>query len=276
MPPVPLEIWRNAATVASASIALAAFFRPELQKLFARFRGRLLIYPVGERIEIGLSHAGATIGIEIVLRARSRDFFVRDGTVEVIRQRDGSRHFFSWAAFRPPNLVFGVPQQITLEVPVGFLLEPKSPRRLNIAFQDRVLQEEIESALSPLRERWSSKLREAGIFPPPTAAGNDAEQKITIDELYDDFSKEADFIQAWTALQRSCYWQPGSYLATILFNATEPEQVFKFTCGFDLSQTDSDRLHANAIPILRQNVGLRDANLSFANPKFQTPQPTTT
>ena len=272
--PAPLEVWRNAATVASATIALIALFRPELQKLVARFRGSLLIYPVGERVEIGFSGAGATTGFELILRARSRDFFVRDAEVEIVRLRDAAHHSLSWGAFRPPALIFGSSQQSPPEVPAGFLLEPKAPRRLNIAFQDRDLRDDIMSVLASLRERWWEALREAGLYPPPADTGENVDYRSTINEFYDPFSKEDNFVAAWTSLQRCCYWQPGDYRAVFKFVSTEPEQAFEFECRFSLSQAESDRLHANAIPMLRQIVGLTDMPLFFAYPKLQLPPST--
>jgi hypothetical protein len=265
--PASLEDWRNAATVASATIALIALFRPELQKLVARFVGSLHIYPVGERVEIGFSIAGATTGLEVILRARSRDFFIRDAKVEVVRLKDGARHTLSWGALRSPAMIFG--NQQPTEIPAGFLLEPKAPRRLNIAFQDRELRDEIVDILSALREKWWEALREAGLFPPPDATSENADYRAAINDFYDEFSKEAGFVASWESLQRLCYWQPGDYHAVVKFNSTEPEQTFNFSCRFSLSKAESDRLHANAIPMLRQNVGFTDASLFFAYSKFQ-------
>ena len=174
-------------------------------------------------------------------------------------------------AFRPPVQI-GSSQQGAFEVPAGFLLEPRAPRRLNIVFHDQALQDEITDILSSLRERWWEALRAAGLFPPPAATDESVDYRATVNEFYDHFSQDQDFVAAWTALQRKCYWQPGEYIAVVNFHATEPEQKFEFSCNFTLSQADSDRLHANAIPMLRQNVGLTDVSLSFANPKVQSPR----
>lgn len=268
MPPLTLEDWRNTATIASAVVSLVALFRPELQRLFARFSGTLLIYPVSERMEIGFSGAGATVGLELNIRARSRDFFVRDANMAIVRLKDNARYSLSWGALRPPVLIGSV-QSATFEVPAGFVLEPKVPRRLNIAFQDLVVRDEIMDTLISLREKWWETLRKEGLFPPPVATEESSNFRATIDGLYDQFSQEEPFITAWTTLQRKCYWQPGEYLATVKFSTTEPEQVFEFRRTFSLSREESDRLHANAIPMLRQNVGLTDVPLFFAHPKAQ-------
>jgi hypothetical protein len=174
--------------------------------------------------------------------------------------------------FAPPALVFVANQQPNLEVPAGFLLEPKAPRRLNIAFQDRLLRDEILNTLTPLREKWFNELRDSGLLRPPTVAPNNVDRRAELDDLYERFSKQPDFVTVWATLQRMCYWLAGEYSAVARFQATEPEQVFEFRFRFRLSQSESDHLHANAIPMLRMNVGLPEASLFFAYPRLQVEQ----
>lgn len=199
-----LDDWRNIATMVSAVIALIALFRPEITRVLSRLVGAVRIYLVGETVEVGYSGSGATVAIEVTLRALSRDFFVSDAEVEVVRKKDGARHLMHWGAFRPPGLLFPVPQQITLESPAGFLLEPRNPRRLNVLFNDRAVRDEVLAVVEPLRPAWWQLLSEA-------SGDVDREGVELAGRLFESFSKLEEPIKAWQQLQRICYWETGDY-----------------------------------------------------------------
>ena len=242
----------------------------ELESLLKRFFGRVDLYPVGETIELGYSSAGATVGVEVVTPARRVEIFVREARVEVTRIKDGAHHILDWGAFRPPGIVFGTPANLTLEIPAGFLLETKTPRRLNVAFNDRGVRDEIDDVIGPLRQDWFDQLRKLEIPPDSQNPG----RPVAFEQLYDVMSKSPRWVEAWTALQRRCYWSPGRYKLRIVFLTAEPEKTIDRTLGFEISQKDSELLYGNATTMLRQNVGQQDWSLYFARVKFATPAST--
>jgi hypothetical protein len=153
--------WGNVAQAVTALIALAAFFRPDIERYFQRARAPIEMHPAG-RLEIGFSNFGPTIGIQGTLRAVGRDQFISFAEVTVERLADHLRHNFQWAVFRPQS--FSTAQEQSVEIAAGFSLNVAAPRRFNIQFHDSTTGERIRQPLTELQRLWTEYLRAQAIL----------------------------------------------------------------------------------------------------------------
>jgi hypothetical protein len=262
--------WRTYAALASAAIALVALFRPELTKLFVRHFGEVKLYPVGKKLEVGYGGVGATVAVELIVRAKARDFFVTQAAIEVVRSRDGAKYHLDWAALRPTGILLGSGQSGTYETPAGFLLEPRNPRRLHIVFNDFKLLDEVNSILEPLRQTWWTQTRPLRQEGPSSSKKEDTAQALAA--AYVDFRNSSVSTTAWTEIHKLCYWQSGEYTVVIRISTGEPERDYLLRGSFELTKSESDALYANAVIILDQNAGFNDLGLYFARPVLQIPR----
>ncbi|GMU65397.1 MAG: hypothetical protein AMXMBFR36_16710 [Acidobacteriota bacterium] len=257
--------WRTYATIASAVVAFVALLRPEISKLFSKLRGRIALHPMGDSVELGFGGAGATVGIDLVVRSTARDFFVSEIRLTCRRLEDGMSRSFVWGVFRPTLAPFVAQQPVNLETPAGFYLEPRSPRRLGIVFYDRLSRGEVAGVIEPLRRKWfdaTSSLLEGAA---PAADDPDAFQKLR-EASFTTFSNSGDSLQAYGELQRAFYWKPGEYELIVEAVSEDPRMIFEHSVRFQLSKQDSDSMYHNATVILRQNAGFGDWTLYFARP----------
>jgi len=256
--------WRTYATVASAAIALTALLRPEIAKLFAKWRGKIAIYPVGEVCEVGFGGAGATIGLELVLRSLARDFFLSEIQLVCRRVEDGMVRTFTWGVFRPPLAPF-LPQQPTgVETPAGFYLEPKAPRRLGVVFFDRASRSDVLNAIEPLRRKWFEEFTSIQQQFVGVAGGEGEGPKKAIEQALRAFLATDEALTAFGHVQRAFFWRPGGYELAVVAIGEEPRREFRRTLRFLLEQSESDALYRNPTVILRQSAGFSDIPLYFA------------
>jgi hypothetical protein len=257
--------WTAAGTAGSALVAVLALVRPELERALRRWRGRLEVYDLGETVEIGYGAAGPIVGLDLNLRAVHRDFFVATAEARVTRLSDGATHLLPWGGFRQPGALFPGAPAPYVETPAGFELQTGQARRINVAFADRETRDKMLAVLLPLRKGFQELLAEAGV-----AADPEAMQSIqaNFDKVYAALSKQDDWREAWTELQRLCYWTPGEYEVVLRIQCSDPSTEVRRTYRFALSKEESDALFGNAVVMQRQNVGMLDWHLHFANPKF--------
>jgi hypothetical protein len=157
--------WTNVelTTVASAAtIALAALFRPDIERLIQRRRAIIDVHPAG-RLEVGFGNFGPTIGVQGTLQAIHRDAFITCSSVTVVRVADNLRHEFPWAVFRPQTLGASAQQA---EIASGFLLSVSAPRRFNIQFHDGVTLTIFDNRLPTCRSYGQSTCKRKRSFSP--------------------------------------------------------------------------------------------------------------
>ncbi len=85
--------------------------------------------------------------------------------------------------------------------------------------------------------------------------------------LYDEFFKSNALTDAYTILERACYWETADYTLTLQIEAAKPNRTFQEEFAFSLSDDDVNLLHLNSIPILRSLCGFND-QFNFATPEY--------
>lgn len=159
-------------------------------------------------------------------------------TVDVIRQADGARHTLEWGAFRPPVLLVGA-QTAPTEMPAGFMLQTTTPRRFNFLFFDLAVQAAVKSATEALTNQWKTSIQADNVQPEARAAyyaQTTMPSRVHVD--------------AFAALDRLIYWDPGEYEYRMKIHTTRPAHDFEHTGRFTLTAQDSATLSANRMGIL--------------------------
>lgn len=213
-----------------------------LKKIFKK--GKIDIFQSGT-IEIGYSSFfGSTVGLNGTLRCVNQDLFVESINLEIIKQKDSSKHFFDWGLFRSQRLTLKG-EEAELELPYGLMLNTTQPKRFNILFIDQNSREEMQTILRKVSEEWSktiSKEIQAGI------ASNDT---IISKKYYDEFSKSGTHVDAFSKLDRLCYWEPGEYLLVFKVQATKPNHTTEKSWKFRLTDDDVRSIRLNVVKILQ-------------------------
>ena len=235
-------------------VAIYAVLQVWLIALWKRFFwvGRLSIFRTG-RLEIGFGTLGPTLALNGTLRVERKDLFVSGISLEIVKERDNSKHVFEWTAFRPPQIQIGKSEGITLELPSGFNVRVDHPHRYNIFFSDRKTQAELENNLLQVRNEWHAFLKsKEDIILHMTKEG--LSSALIVDTLYDaDFSKNSKaWQQAWELLTRKNYWEEGKYHLKMVVQTSSPDKRFSSEWGFELSDTSFSTLRLNSIPTLRE------------------------
>ncbi len=199
-------------------------------------------------VEVGYSTYGPTLGLHGTLRARHADVFVRAMRLEVVRERDQARHFFEWVAFRSHRIFVGKATETMVELPAGFMLLTSQPFRYNVLFADAEVRERVNAELRTLGQAWYEAVLE----------GRD----------YDAFRTETSHGDAFTKVDRECYWERGGYILRATVETTRPDQRHESVWRFELTEEDAESLRTNVVPILRETCWQQDVYYSFASPKY--------
>jgi len=257
---------------ATSVIAFVALVQPWVIALLRRWlrRGSISIYETG-LIEISYGSLGPTIGLHGTLRAQDRDFFIRSAHLDLVKQSDRSQHRFQWLALRSARVTVGRLDEMTLEIPAGFMLLTSQPHRYNIVFGDTARQEQIRPILEGLRLAWSQWLwNRLGAAVQTTADPTALEQLRH--EAYAgyraEFVREQVHVEAYTAIDRMSYWEPGRYEMTLVVNTTQPDRSFSHRWEFELSAADVANLRLNVVVALEEVCTQQTVRYNFAMARY--------
>ena len=176
-----------------------------------------------------------------------------------MREGDQSRHRLDWGVFRSHRAVLGRPEEMTLELPAGFLLMMAQPYRYNIQFFDIALQTEIRRILEPANGSWVATVQ------PEIAAGRlDPEDRLAWWNAYTAFSAQEVHVSAYTAVDRLSYWTPDTYSLTLTVRTARPDRVFKHVWSFTLSESQVRSLRLNVVKILQETCGQSYGQYNFS------------
>jgi hypothetical protein len=247
------------------SAAILALIQPWLLLAWRRLfrQGSVEIYETGT-IEVGYSAFGATIGLHGTLRARDGDFFIRSARLEILKEKDQSRHCLDWGAFRSSKLVIGRPEEMTLELPAGFMLLATNPHRYNIQFHDVSLQDEIRPILDQLSAAWVKAIIDYISDPNLDPLSRDQEMRGSWPSVYALFSPSPEHVGAYTRLDRLCYWEPGRYRLTLHVETARPDRRFPRRWSFTLSENDCQSLRLNSLKIVQESCSQYFGQYNFA------------
>ena len=236
-------------------VAILALIQPWIVALYKKFfrQGTIDIYET-DTIEVGFSGLGPTIGLYGTLSAIHRDQFVRSVNLTVVRQKDSSTHQFEWGLFRSGKASISSPDDISVELPSGFMLMTKAPHRYNILFTDKQAMNDIQTHAQDVRNAWSDKVTGAIgkqlVEMREELAPLAAEINRILENLFDNFSKERTFPEAFSAIDRLFYWEPGEYTLSIDVTTARPDNSYSRSWAFELSKQNSEKIRSNVIMIL--------------------------
>lgn len=224
-------------------IALIALVQPWIIYLWKRFikPGSVEFFQTGT-IEIGFSDYASTIGINGTLRAMDKDFYISGISVELIKEKDSSRHFFDWAVFRDTKISLSGKNDMDVELPYGILITTQSPERINIQFHDRKQQEEINPIYNNLSSHWLDFLKKKN-------PRNIIDSDYNTNEAFDEFSKDIVMTNSYTNINREFYWDKGNYSLTLKVLTSKPNKVFINNFKFSLTEDECKMLRYNIITL---------------------------
>jgi hypothetical protein len=251
-------------------VAVIALGQPWAIALWQRFfrQGTIDIHETGS-IEIGYSNFGATIGLNGTLRAVHRDQFVRSVELVLTKLKDSSRHVLEWGVFRSQKISLTGSGEAFIELPAGFMLTTAQPQRYNIQFYDTAVQQEMSPHVVEVQREWQKEFMNLGIGK-LLELGVDAETiSGRVNEAYAKFSATRSHVNAYTALDRLCYWEPGRYSLLMRVNTARPERSFTEAWTFELSEEESNTVRFNAVSIVQAACGRASGEFQFAYAKYQ-------
>lgn len=248
------------------AVAVAALILPWLGAFWNKYvrQASIDVYETAN-IDVGYSTVGSTIGLQGTLRALHHDQFIRSIKLTVTRNSDGARHHFEWAGFRTLSTVIpgSTSGNTPVEWPAGFMLTTAEPRRFNIVFADRDLERQMRTILDPLQQEWQSALLGAwgGTIPPQLDA---AQFRAGSEAAYATFASKQQYLDAYTELDRICYWTAGRFALEMLVETARPSRSFSNCWEFELGSDDTNRLRLNRINILQITCSQDTSAYNFA------------
>lgn len=260
----------------TAVVAVFALIQPWIFAAWRKYfrQGSIEIYQTGN-LEIGYSGFGPTIGLNGTLRCIHRDLFVQTIQLELIKEKDSSKHSFDWGVFRSEKITVGGQDQATFELPCGFMLSTSLPQRFNIQFHDTQVQSEMRQVVNKLSEEWS-KVR--------SKSATDELRKLSIENaslppqlrepflaLYEGFSKSEVYLQSYESVVRTCYWEAGKYTLKMIVRTSKPDRSFEKYWDFALTEQETQAIRLNVIKLLQDICGGPSYGpYSFAFPEYES------
>ena len=264
-----MDFLKSNATIISLIIAVTALVQPWFIALWKKFfrSPKIEIYPSGS-LEIGYSDYGPTIGLHGTLRAPHGDVFVKGIRLRARRIQTNEEHWFAWAVFRSPVIIFNPAEPQPMELPASFIVSQTQPHRYNIVFHDPVIQGEIRPYLEKLPPLAFSIGRTHDL---DFVRGSVNAQDI-YNKAHDEYTKTSEVTTAYDRFNMLCYWQAGNYELEVHIDTNKKDSHFKKQLPFHLDEQDVERLRRNAI-VMTENpfrvvAGEQFWSFNFAYPSI--------
>jgi len=245
-------------------IAVIALIQPWVRYLWKKFfkKGKIDIFPSGT-IEIGYSLFGPTVAINGTLRCLNQDLFISAMSLIIVKQKDNSTHIFEWGVFRSQKLTHKG-EEAEFELPYGFMLTTSFPKRYNIVFVDMETRNEMQTMLQRVRTKWVEFISKEPI---------PFQDKQVILQKYEEFSKTSIPLEAFSKLDRLCYWEPGYYDLILKTYTSEPNRIFEKRWKFKLLEEEIKAIRLNVVKILQDACIVPSyAQYNFAYAKYEEAQ----
>lgn len=251
---------RNFITLITAITALLALFQPWIVILWKKYfwKGKIEVYRTGN-VEITYGVFGPEIGLTGTLRALDRDIFVKDIHLELIKDKDSSKHSFNWGLSRSHKITLGDKKPSETELPYGFLVSPSLEKRYNILYQDLETESDMREVIKNVADEWydseegRASLTNTSNAEPVEPGTNEAAIRYS---LYNEFRKgNRIFLESNDKLRRMFYWEAGSYSLKMEVKTSNPDQSFMEKWTFSISETQEKRLLLNVLNILDSACG---------------------
>jgi hypothetical protein len=246
-------------------IALLQFWLWPIWRRFFR-KGQIEILPT-DAIEVGYSGFGPTVGLTGTLRCINQDLFVNSMCLEVVRQKDDSRHSFDWGVFRSQKLTH-MGEEAEFELPYGLMLNISQPKRYNIVFGDTDTRDDMQDIMREVKEAWSGlildELQRRGILL------KNGEREVIYKKYFEEFSQSQVHLDAYARLGRLCYWESGEYSLILKVYTSKPHQEFKKSWNFRLTEEQVKPIQSNVVKILADICGIPlPWGYNYAYPRYK-------
>lgn len=262
--------------VVASGVAIAQPWAIGLWKRYLR-RGTITPYVTGF-IELGFAEYGPTIAIDGTLRALHKDVFVKAIEVGLTKHRDQSKHTFEWLAFRSHRAsVAGASDPAGfVEAASGFMVTPNTPHRVCIVFSDvdtrQLIQEQLASATGRF---WEYRRSEPFQLLDQRFLLDDDQVLQLLKNLQEQYQKDAIRVDAYSAINRICYWEAGKYEVEIRVHSARPDQTFTEKWTIEVTEEQAKQLRFNVINMLDNPLyaaaGLDAPQRFFAYAPYQEP-----
>jgi len=195
--------------------------------------------------------------------------------LELVKQKDSSRHCFEWGVFRSEKITIGKEREATLQPPYGFMLSTSLPRPFNVQFHERQTQSEMRPIINRVSEEWWKAVNNSlgdeqfrrlmDSAPPPP----DLLQSLS--RLYEEFRKASVFTESYGSLFRMYYWDEGKYSLKLTVHTSKPDRSFEESWHFTLTKEEVDRVQLNLLKLLHDTCGRPSyGDYWFAYPKYES------
>lgn len=95
-----------------------------------------------------------------------------------------------------------------------------------------------------------------------------SELQAATSNLYGEFFKTSEHVNAYNGLNRLCYWEPGKYRLQMIVQSYRPDRIHTRLWHFELTRTDAEALRLNTLKILQEACGQYFGVYHFAFPKY--------
>lgn len=237
--------------VVASGVAIAQPWAIGLWKRYIR-RGTITPYVTGF-IELGFADFGPTIAIDGTLRALHKDVFVKAIEVVLTKHRDQSKHTFEWLAFRSHRAsITGASDPAGfVEAASGFMVTPNTPRRVCVVFSDVETRQHIQKQIAAaLDSFWEYRRSEPFQLLDQRFLLDDAQVLQLLQGLQEKYQNDPTRIDAYTAIDRICYWEAGKYDVEVRVHSARPNQTFTEKWTIELTDEHAKQLRFNVINML--------------------------
>ncbi len=224
-------------------IAIIALFQPWLISLWKKyFKPGIVEFFETAKIEIGFNNSASTIGINGTLRSYNKDLYISKISLELIKEKDQSKHNFNWQVFRDTKLYLSGDKDVEVELPYGILLSTQSPQRINIQFHDTNQQDELKAQFYLLANSWLDYQEKHFPFKTRTYTQDD---NLKLADLFTEFDKTKVPTDSFTKANQEFYWEKSKYELKMKIETSRPNKIFESKFNFKLEEKECKRLRQN-------------------------------
>lgn len=233
---------------AVAIISLLALVRPELEALYKRFVTEVVLHP-RDRLEIGFSGYGPSVGITGSIQSVSNDSLIRDINLKLVRLSDNKTHRFS-LGFSRIRKITQQGETAEAELATAFTIKRGESRSIDFMFLDSSTQKRFDPELVTLREAWQNASIADGHIADLIKSN---EVLSAVNEFQNEQAPIVD--QSFKALERAFYWEAGKYNLSLNIITSNPEKAHTFSCNFEIGDKESETLMNNFTKIMLSLTG---------------------
>lgn len=257
----------------STMIAVAAFFRSDISRVYRKKRSSLEFYPFGY-LEIGFGALGPTCNLVGSFWPQHYDQFINNIDIEIKRLDDYAKFDFKWFLFKPASASFDVAthteQERHISIATPFYVSTKEGKDTSIFFTDVKRRSKFRNIL----EDFYLGLQKFCQLPAIQEAINNSisqGQSVSQFSIAVHYEREypSEVNRTRSELQREFPWKSGNYKGTIKIVCGDPCKTYTYDLYFSISDHDETRLFDNVDKIILEASGVNPVKYAFAYPEYK-------